>query len=101
MWMRYPAVVWQTREQTRAFHGGDVQSRRAGLVSPIRVSLAKGDPHELILGVTALPGAAELGRAGIHNVIYLNVLDRGNHFAAWKEPDFFTTEISAAFTSLR
>jgi len=28
-------------------------------------------------------------------------LDRGNHFAAWEEPDVFTTEIRAAFTSLR
>jgi hypothetical protein len=27
--------------------------------------------------------------------------DRGNHFAAWKEPDVFTTEIRAACRSLR
>jgi len=56
-----PAVVWQTREQTRAFHGGDVQSRRAGLVvSPIRVRLAKGDPHKLILGATVYRGMPRL-----------------------------------------
>jgi hypothetical protein len=36
---RAPTVVRQTREQTRAFHGGDVQSTRAGLVaSSIRVT---------------------------------------------------------------
>jgi hypothetical protein len=35
------------------------------------------------------------------NVICFNELDRGNHFAAWKEPDVFTTEIRAAFRSLR
>jgi hypothetical protein len=35
------------------------------------------------------------------NLIYFNELDRGNHFAAWQEPDLFTTEIRAAFTSLR
>jgi hypothetical protein len=35
------------------------------------------------------------------NLIYFNKLDRGNHFAAWQEPDLFTTEIRAAFTSLR
>ena len=27
--------------------------------------------------------------------------DRGNHFAAWQEPTLFTTEVRAAFRSLR
>ena len=31
----------------------------------------------------------------------VNKLDRGNHSAAWQEPDLFTTEIRAAFRSLR
>jgi pimeloyl-ACP methyl ester carboxylesterase len=35
------------------------------------------------------------------NLIYFNEVDRGNHFAAWQEPDIFTTEIRAAFRSLR
>ena len=35
------------------------------------------------------------------NLIYFNALDRGNHFAAWQEPDLFTTEVRAAFRSLR
>jgi hypothetical protein len=26
---------------------------------------------------------------------------KGNHFAAWQEPDLFTTEVRAAFKSLR
>jgi pimeloyl-ACP methyl ester carboxylesterase len=34
-------------------------------------------------------------------LIYFNELDRGNHFAAWQEPDLFTTELRAAFRSLR
>ena len=34
-------------------------------------------------------------------LIYFNEVDRGNHFAAWQEPDLFTTEIRAAFSSLR
>jgi pimeloyl-ACP methyl ester carboxylesterase len=32
---------------------------------------------------------------------YFNELDRGNHFAAWQEPDLFTSELRAAFRSLR
>jgi pimeloyl-ACP methyl ester carboxylesterase len=35
------------------------------------------------------------------NLIYFNEVERGNHFAAWQEPDIFTTELRAAFRSLR
>jgi pimeloyl-ACP methyl ester carboxylesterase len=35
------------------------------------------------------------------NLIYFNEVDRGDHFAAWQEPDLFTTEVRAAFRSLR
>jgi pimeloyl-ACP methyl ester carboxylesterase len=35
------------------------------------------------------------------NLIYFNDVDRGNHFAAWQEPELFTTEVRAAFRSLR
>ena len=35
------------------------------------------------------------------NLIYFNAVDRGNHFAAWQEPELFTTEVRAAFRSLR
>jgi pimeloyl-ACP methyl ester carboxylesterase len=35
------------------------------------------------------------------NLIYFNEVDNGNHFAAWQEPDLFTTEVRAAFRSLR
>ena len=32
---------------------------------------------------------------------YFNEVDRGGHFAAWEEPELFTTEVRAAFSSLR
>lgn len=35
------------------------------------------------------------------NLIYFNELDRGNHFAAWQEPQLFTDELRKAFRSLR
>jgi pimeloyl-ACP methyl ester carboxylesterase len=35
------------------------------------------------------------------NLIYFNQVDVGNHFAAWQEPDLFTTEVRSAFRSLR
>ena len=34
-------------------------------------------------------------------LVYFNEVDRGNHFAAWQEPALFTTEVRAAFRSLR
>ena len=35
------------------------------------------------------------------NLIYFNELDRGNHFAAWQEPELFTEEVRKAFRSIR
>ncbi len=35
------------------------------------------------------------------NLIYYNEVDKGGHFAAWQEPELFSTEVRAAFRSLR
>jgi pimeloyl-ACP methyl ester carboxylesterase len=35
------------------------------------------------------------------NVTYFNEVDKGGHFAAWEEPDLFSSELRAAFRSLR
>ncbi len=35
------------------------------------------------------------------NLIYFNEVDEGNHFAAWQEPEIFTSELRAAFKTLR
>jgi pimeloyl-ACP methyl ester carboxylesterase len=35
------------------------------------------------------------------NLVYFNEVDRGNHFAAWQEPELFTSEVRAAFRSMR
>jgi pimeloyl-ACP methyl ester carboxylesterase len=34
-------------------------------------------------------------------LMYFNEADRGGHFAAWQEPELYTTEVSAAFQPLR
>jgi pimeloyl-ACP methyl ester carboxylesterase len=63
--------------------------------------------------VTSLPAAftvfpGELYRAPrswvekvYPNLIYFNEVDKGGHFAAWEEPELFSQELRAAFTSLR
>jgi hypothetical protein len=35
------------------------------------------------------------------NVTFFNEVDRGGHFAAWEEPELFSVEMRAAFSSLR
>jgi pimeloyl-ACP methyl ester carboxylesterase len=36
-----------------------------------------------------------------HNLVYYNEAPKGGHFAAWEEPEIFTTEMRNAFRSLR
>jgi hypothetical protein len=33
--------------------------------------------------------------------VYFNELEKGGHFAAWKQPELFAGEMRAAFRSLR
>jgi pimeloyl-ACP methyl ester carboxylesterase len=40
-------------------------------------------------------------RAYPKNLIHYNELDRGGHFAAWEQPDLFSSEMRAAFRSTR
>jgi pimeloyl-ACP methyl ester carboxylesterase len=56
--------------------------------------------------VTVFPG--EIYRAprswaerSYRKLIYWNEVDKGGHFAAWEQPELFSTEIRAAFRSLR
>jgi pimeloyl-ACP methyl ester carboxylesterase len=39
--------------------------------------------------------------ASYPNVVYFHEVDRGGHFAAWEEPELFSTDLRAAFRSLR
>jgi len=72
-------------------------------------ALAGGQPPppvKLPVGFTTFPG--EIFRAprswveaSYPTLTYFNEADRGGHFAAWEEPDVFTTEVRAAFKPLR
>jgi pimeloyl-ACP methyl ester carboxylesterase len=63
-------------------------------------------PVSVPVGFTAFPGelwAAPRSwvEAAYPGVAYYNAVDRGGHFAAWEEPELFTSEVRAAFSSLR
>jgi pimeloyl-ACP methyl ester carboxylesterase len=72
-------------------------------------ALAAGQPPpevSLPVGFTTFPG--EIFRAprswveqSYPNVSYFNEVDRGGHFAAWEEPELFSTEVRAAFRTVR
>lgn len=40
-------------------------------------------------------------RRAYRNLIYFHEVDRGGHFAAWEQPELFSTELRAAFKTLR
>jgi pimeloyl-ACP methyl ester carboxylesterase len=63
-------------------------------------------PVSIPVGFTQFPG--EIFRAprswvelGYPTLTYFNKADKGGHFAAWEEPELFSTEVRAAFRSLR
>jgi pimeloyl-ACP methyl ester carboxylesterase len=63
-------------------------------------------PVSLPFGFTTFPGEIwQTPRSWVEkvypNVIYFNEVDKGGHFAAWEEPELYSTEIRAAFRSLR
>jgi pimeloyl-ACP methyl ester carboxylesterase len=39
--------------------------------------------------------------AAYPNLVYFNKVDKGGHFAAWEEPELFSSELRAAFRSVR
>jgi pimeloyl-ACP methyl ester carboxylesterase len=64
------------------------------------------DIAKVPVAVTIFPG--EIYRApkswterAYRNLIYFNEVDKGGHFAAWEEPLLLTTELRAAFRTLR
>jgi hypothetical protein len=94
-------VYWLTGTGASAarsyWESGQATAQAAGQAPP---------PMTLPFGFTTFPG--EIWRTprswvdkAYPNVIYFNEVDKGGHFAAWEEPELFSTEIRAAFDSLR
>jgi pimeloyl-ACP methyl ester carboxylesterase len=75
----------------------------------LAASLASGQaPPEVTVpvGFTTFPGEIWASprswvEAVYPDLAYFNEVDRGGHFAAWEEPELFSSEIRAAFRSLR
>jgi pimeloyl-ACP methyl ester carboxylesterase len=79
------------------WENGQATARAAGQAPP---------PVKVPVGFTTFPGEiVATPRSWVEQayptLIYFNKVDKGGHFAAWEEPELFTTEIRAAFRSLR
>jgi hypothetical protein len=74
-------------------------------IRPFRIEFAQDEIDELRRRVQATRWPEEAPRSWAEraypNLIYFNEVDKGNHFAAWQEPELFTSEVRAAFRSLR
>jgi pimeloyl-ACP methyl ester carboxylesterase len=79
------------------WESGRAQALAAGQAPP---------PVSVPVGFTTFPGeVVPAPRTWVEIVYptldYFNEVDRGGHFAAWEEPELFTSEVRAAFRSLR
>ena len=63
-----------------------------GVSIPVAVTVFPGEQYQAPLSWT---------ERAYPNLIYFNKANKGGHFAAWEEPELFSTEIRAAFRSLR
>jgi pimeloyl-ACP methyl ester carboxylesterase len=60
----------------------------------------------LPVAITVFPGESyrapeTWARRAYRNLAYFHEVDKGGHFAAWEEPELFSTELRSAFKSLR
>jgi pimeloyl-ACP methyl ester carboxylesterase len=79
------------------WENGQAMARAAGQAPP---------PVSVPVGYTTFPGEiVATPRSWVEiaypTLTYYNKVDKGGHFAAWEEPALFSTEIRAAFRSLR
>ena len=75
----------------------------------LAAALASGQPPPAVtvpVGFTTFPGEIWASprswvEAVYPGLAYFNKVDKGGHFAAWEEPKLFSTEVRAAFSSVR
>jgi len=75
----------------------------------LAAALASGQPPPPVsvpVGFTTFPGEIWASprswvEAVYPDLAYFNEADKGGHFAAWEEPELFSVELRAAFSSLR
>ncbi len=106
-----------TRDTHRRQHHAVLADRHRSVGGPVvlggrtsagRIARERPAPPEVTVpvGFTTFPGEIWASprswvEAVYPGLAYFNEVDRGGHFAAWEEPELFSTEVRAAFRSLR
>ena len=79
--------------------GGRTSAGRSARERPATSAVSAGRLHPFPGEIWASPRSWV--EAVYPGLAYFNEVDRGGHFAAWEEPELFSTEVRAAFSSLR
>jgi pimeloyl-ACP methyl ester carboxylesterase len=72
------------------YRGGFFDAK--GVSIPVAVSIFPGEQYQ---------APRSWAEQAYPNLIYFNEVERGGHFAAWEEPELFSEELRAAFSSVR
>ncbi len=95
-------LYWLTRTGTSAARSYWEEAQEG-----VRAAGHSPSPASVPVGFTSFPGEiwktprSWVERAYPGVVTYYNEVDKGGHFAAWEEPELFSSELRAAFRSLR
>jgi hypothetical protein len=79
------------------WESGQAAARAAGQAPP---------PVKVPVGFTTFPGEIwqtprSWAEVSYPTLVYFNKVDRGGHFAAWEEPELFSSEVRATFRTVR
>jgi pimeloyl-ACP methyl ester carboxylesterase len=96
------SLYWLTNTATSA---GRLYWENHG-ASPTSATALKSNEISVPVGVTVFPddvyrAPESWARRAYPTLVYYNQVDRGGHFAAWEQPALFSTELRAAFRTVR
>jgi pimeloyl-ACP methyl ester carboxylesterase len=89
-------LYWLTKTGVSAsrlyweYKGGFFNAKGVGI--PVAVSVFPGEQYE---------APRSWAERAYPKLLYYNQVEKGGHFAAWEQPELFSTEVRAAFNSLR
>jgi len=72
------------------YRGGFFDAK--GVAIPVAITVFPGEQYQ---------APRSWAEQAYPNLVYFNEVDKGGHFAAWEEPQLFSEELRAAFSSMR
>jgi pimeloyl-ACP methyl ester carboxylesterase len=82
-------IYWEYGGRSPAFSGPE---KTAEISLPVAITVFPGETYR---------APETWARRAYRNLVYFHEVDKGGHFAAWEQPELFSTELRAAFRPLR